>query len=84
MADMGIRNHLVEPNHDVKILNLQTMIQEKRSRIVRLIQDIEDLELMAIKQKRAEIKMLELDLAELNQRLDTITPTDAEVIDMIK
>ena len=84
MADMGIRNHLVEPNHDVNILNLQTMIQEKRSRIVRLIQDIEDLELMAIKQKRAEIKMLELDLAELNQRLDTITPTDAEVIDMIK
>lgn len=82
MADMGVNKFLVEPNHDVKILGLQTQIQERRSRIVRLTQDIEDLKLLAIKQKEAEIKMLELDLAELNQRLDTIIPTTADVIDI--
>jgi predicted RNase H-like nuclease (RuvC/YqgF family) len=82
MADMGGQKFLVEPNHDVKILHLQCSIQERKSRLARLKQDIEDLKEMAIKSKEAEIKMLELELAELNQRLDTIAPTNAEVIDV--
>lgn len=44
MADIGVnRNYLVEPNRDVKIKWLEIQIQERRSRVVRLRQDIEDI-----------------------------------------
>jgi len=82
MADIGVGKYLTEPNHDVKILNLQCQIQERKSRIARLKQDIEDLKEMAIKAKEAEVKMLEADLNELNNRLSTIGAVDAVVIDV--
>lgn len=83
MADIGSKTgYLVEDGHDVKILNLQTDIQMRKSRIVRLTQDIEDLKVLAIKQKEIEIKRLEADLIELSKRLDIITPTNAEIIDI--
>lgn len=83
MGDIGGNSkHIVQQSHGVKIKNIQILIQEKKSRIVRLKQDIEDLKHAAIIQKEAEIEMLELDLAELNKRLTTVAPTDAEVIDV--
>lgn len=81
MADMGNNKYLVDANHDVKILRLQTLIQERKSRIVRLNQDIEDLTEMAIKSKQAEVKMLELELDKLNKDLDLIG-VNADVIDV--
>lgn len=84
MADMGGAKFLVEPNHSVKILGIQTNIQERKSRIVRLTQDIEDLQLLAIKQKEAEIEMLKLDLIELEKRLDMVNPTDATIVEIKK
>lgn len=81
MVDVGGGNYLVDPNHDVKILRLQTMIQERKSRIVRLKQDIEDLTEMAIKTKQAEVKMLELELQKLNDDLGKIG-FNADVIDV--
>ncbi len=80
MADLGNNTYLVAANHDVKILRLQCLIQERKSRIKRLNQDIEDLTEMAIKSKQAEVKMLELELHKLSTDLDTIGVTD--VIDV--
>ena len=83
MADIGAPNKfLVEDGHDIKILNLQSEIQMRKSRIVRLTQDIEDLKQLAIKQKEVEIKRLEADLVELLKRLDIILPTNAEIINI--
>ncbi len=83
MGDIGSQNkYLVEDNHDIKILNLQSEIQMRRSRIVHLTQDIEDLKELAIKQKEVEIKRLEADLSELLKRLDIILPTNAEIINI--
>jgi len=81
MADIGGGKYLVEANHDVKILRLQTLIQERKSRIVRLKQDIEDLTEMAIRSKQAEIKMLELELNKLSEDLDRIGSV-GEIIDI--
>ena len=81
MADIGGGKYLVEANHEVKILRLQTLIQERKSRIVRLNQDIEDLTEMAIKAKQAEVKMLELELHKLSNDLDKIGSL-GEVIDI--
>ena len=81
MADIGGGNFLVEANHDVKILRLQVLIQERKSRIKRLNQDIEDLTEMAIKSKQAEVKMLELELKKLSDDLGKIG-TYGEVIDI--
>jgi fatty acid-binding protein DegV len=81
MADTGTNNFLVAPNHDVKVLRLQVLIQEKKSRIKRLNQDIEDLTEMAIKSKQAEVKMLELELDKLTSDL-TNTGNDADIIDV--
>jgi len=81
MVDIGQGKYLVDPNHDVKILRLQTLIQERKSRIVRLNQDIEDLTEMAIKTKQAEVKMLELELKKLSDDLDKIG-FNADVIDV--
>jgi len=83
MADVGSRsNYLVEDGHDIKILNLQSEIQMRKSRIVRLKQDIEDMQELAIKQKEVEIKRLSADLVELGNRLDMITPTDVDIINI--
>jgi hypothetical protein len=72
MADMGGGNFMVPENYEVKVLRLQTHIQERKSRIVRLNQDIEDLKEAAIKSKQAEVKMLELELSKLTDDLDKI------------
>jgi len=78
MSDIGENRYLVDPNAEVKILNLEARVQERISRINRLNQDIEDLTKMAIKSKQAEIKMLELELNKLKKDLVLITPQDAE------
>ena len=81
MADIGGGRFLVPENYEVKILRLQTLIQERKSRIVRLKQDIEDLTEMAIKTKQAEVKMLELELGKLTEDL-TKLHGGGEIIDI--
>jgi hypothetical protein len=83
MADIGGGGKfLVEANLEVKILNKETEIQERISRINRLNQDIEDLTQFAIKTKQAEVKMLELELIKLKEQLSVLKPQDADIIDI--
>ena len=83
MGDIGGGlGHLVEAGHEAKLLTLKIDIQARKSRIVRLNQDIEDLKEAAIKAKEVEVMRLEDDLKELNKRLDIITPTDATIIEV--
>jgi len=81
MADIGGHGYLVTPNYDVKLLRLQVLVQERKSRIKRLNQDIEDLTEMAIKSKQAEVKMLELELNKLTNDLDKVGNLE-EIIDI--
>ena len=83
MADMGGGGrYLVVENLEVKILNKESEIQERISRVNRLKQDIEDLTEFAIKQKQAELKMLELELIKLREDLAILKPQDADIIDV--
>jgi hypothetical protein len=82
MADIGQGKFLVEANLEVKVLNKEANIQERVSRIKRLNQDIEDLTEFAIKQKKAEVVMLQLELIKLREELNVLKPQDAEIIDI--
>ncbi len=82
MADYGTNNYLVDPNAEVKALNLDAKIQERVSRIARIRQDIEDLEKMAIVSKKAELKMLELELKKLKDEKAHISPQEADIIEV--
>ncbi len=81
MADIG-NKYLVDPNAEVKILTNEARIQERVSRLVRLKQDIEDLEKLAIVSKRAEIKMVELELEKIRQEQFRLKQTDSDIIDV--
>ena len=68
MADLGIsRNYLVEPNRDVKVKWLEVQIQERKSRCVRLRQDIEDLKRGRIVELEAQIIIAEKELTKLEE-----------------
>jgi hypothetical protein len=82
MADFGQDQFLVDPNTEVKTLQLEAKIQERVSRINRLKQDIDDLTKMAIKSKQAELKMFELELLKLRADLIRLKPEDAQIIDV--
>jgi hypothetical protein len=84
MADIGSNRYLVDPNLKVKVLAKEVEIQDRKSRIVKLKQDIEDLTEMAIKSKQAELEMLELEYQKLNEDLAILKPQDAEIIDIKK
>ena len=84
MADAGQEQYgyLVDPNVEVKVLQLEAKIQERISRINRLKQDIDDLTKMAIKSKQAELKMFELELLKLRADLVRLKPEEAQIIDV--
>ena len=80
MSDVGInRNWLVSPTKEVEDMWLDVQIQEKRSRIARHKQDIEDLQKGKLVELSALIKMLEREIKELTiKRTTTVTLTNEE------
>ena len=76
MADLGSnRNWLVNPNEEVKKKWLSCQIQERKSQIVRLTQDIEDLREGQIVKLEATIIMLQKEVTQLNLELNAIDIT---------
>lgn len=65
MADIGGKKWLVQPTNEVEKKWIECQIQEKKSRIVRLNQDIEDL-------KKGKIIALEAEIMMINKELDTL------------
>lgn len=72
MGDIGERQQwLVSPTKDIEDKWIEVQIQERRSRIVRYKQDIEDLMKGKITELQAKIMMLELELKEIEARRKT-------------
>jgi len=66
MADIGTpKNWLVSPTKEIDDMWIDVQIQEKKSRIVRHKQDIEDLQKGKLTELAAIIKMLELEIKKL-------------------
>lgn len=80
MGDLPIpRGWLVEPDIEVKIKWCDVQIQEKKSRIVRHRQDIEDLIKGRIIEFEANIMMLEKEVYDLEQKRMRLIPIEVEV-----
>ena len=77
MADLGRgSNWLVSPNIEVELKWAEVAIQEKKSRIIRHRQDIEDLQKGAIVDLEAKIMMLEKEVIKLEEQKAVITPME--------
>lgn len=81
MADIGgsSSQFLVSPNHEIEMKWVEVQIQERKSRIARHKQDIEDLQKGKIVDLEAKIMMLVKELKHLENKLNNITPTDVNV-----
>jgi hypothetical protein len=74
MADIGTpTNWLVSPDAEIEKKWVEVQIQERRSRIVRYRQDIEDLQKGKMLDLEARIMMLEREIENLEQKKRTIT-----------
>ena len=63
MADIGVqRNWLVSPTKEIEDMWIDVQIQEKRSRIARHRQDIEDIQKGKLTELNAIIKTLEMEV----------------------
>jgi len=70
MADKGIsQNWLVSPTKEIDEMWMKVEIQQKISAVVRKKQDIEDLEKGRILDLQAQIKLHELEIKELENKL---------------
>ena len=80
MSDIGVQQQwLVSPDSKVERMWLEVQIQEKRSRIVRYKQDIEDLTKGKIVDLQARIIMLEKEIKALEQhKIDVPVIIDGE------
>ena len=73
MADLPAhRGWDVDMPDDVQKMHMEVKIQELKSRIVRITQDIEDLEKGKITELKATKRMLELSLKEWEAKRDAI------------
>ena len=80
MADLGTnRNWLVQPNEEIKKKWLSCQIQERKSQVVRLKQDIEDLKQGQIVKLEATIMMLDKEIIQLLNEFEAID-VSAEII----
>jgi hypothetical protein len=69
MADIGTpKNFLVSPTKEIEDMWIDVQIQEKRSRIARHHQDIEDIKKGKLTELAAIIKMLEMEVNMLLQK----------------
>jgi uncharacterized protein YPO0396 len=81
MADIGPNQvWLVPETNEVKKKWLQVQIQEKKSRIVRLDQDIEDLVKGQIVKLEGHKIMLQKELNNLTQQLDRMIVLEADAV----
>ena len=82
MADVGTQqNWLVSPDSIVERMWLEVQIQEKKSRIARYKQDIEDLVKGRMVDLQAKIIMLEKEIKALEQhKIDVPVEEDAETV----
>lgn len=71
MGDIG-RNWLVDPNIEVQTKWVEVEIQSKKSQIVRLNQDIEDLKKGKLLELEAVVIMREKELISLQEKLNNI------------
>lgn len=79
MADLGGGGQfLVSPNIEVEQKWLEVQIQERKSRIARHKQDIEDLQKGRIVELEAKVMMLDRELKHLEDKLVNLTPTDVK------
>lgn len=70
MADVGVNKQwLVSPTQEIEDMWVKVSIQEKKSRIVKHRQDLEDLMQGEVVRIQALIKMLELEQKELESKL---------------
>lgn len=70
MADIGTsRNWLVDPNQEIKDMWIKCQIQERKSQIVRLRQDIDDLKNGQMIKLESTIMMLEKEVSKLQSQL---------------
>lgn len=77
MADLPVEgNWIVPADQQVKCKWVEVQIQERKSRIARHRQDIEDLKKGRIVELEARIMMLEKELGELEQDLKKINPIE--------
>lgn len=77
MADLGGSTHwLVSPTKEIEDKWIEVQIQERKSRIARFRQDIEDLQCGKITELQAKIMMLELELKEIEARKASRDVTD--------
>ena len=83
MADLRVNKQwLIEPNADVKKKWIQCQVQERKSQIVRLEQDIEDLKNGQIVKLEATIIMLKKEMAQLKDDLLSLITPENKVIDV--
>ncbi len=79
MSDLPIEgNWLVSPDHEIKRKWIEVQIQERKSRIARHRQDIEDLVKGKMVDLEARILMLERELNELETEKKKYTPIEIE------
>lgn len=77
MADIGVpQNWLVSKDIEVERKWIDVQIQERKSRIVKTKQDIEDLEKGMKVKLEAMVMMLEKEIAFLEDKKRKITPED--------
>lgn len=80
MADLGSkRNWLIQEPNEVKKKWIMCEIQSRKSQIIRLQQDIEDLKKGQIVKLEATIMMLEEELKNLVNKLDSYEVIDVKV-----
>jgi len=73
MADLQVEgNWLVDPSAEIKRKWAEVQIQERRSRIARHKQDIDDLKRGKLVDLEARILILELELKDLEMKRDSI------------
>lgn len=70
MADIGIpKNWLVSPTKEIEEMWVKVRIQEKKSLIARYRQDLDDLQNGRMLELQANIKMCELEIRNLENKL---------------
>ena len=73
MADLQVEgNWLVDPTADIKRKWVEVQIQERKSRIARHKQDIEDLKMSKMVELEARILMLDLELKDLESQRNSL------------
>lgn len=82
MADVGMqRQWLVSPTKEIDEMWIAVQIQEKRSQINRYKQDIEDLVKGRMLDLQARIKMLELEITKLENKLKETQPVETTSVE---